>query len=482
MAATAAPDAHAPRAALRCAAAIPSPLSADFDALRDELRIPADFPDEVTTAAAQAAARPVALDGRADLRDVPFVTIDPPGSMDLDQAYFGERDGDGYLVRYAIADVAYFVERGGPIEAEAWRRGATAYAPDKRAPVYPQSLSEGAASLLPDGDRPAVCFTLRLDARGAVTTMRVERAVVRSTRKMSYQEAQDEGGLPPLDEIGPLRIALEQERNAIRLDVPGQEIVPDPASPAGYALTLETQLPIEGWNEQISLMVGMESARVMIERGAGLLRVTAPTWQPALDEARHAARVLGVDWPADVAVDDIVRTLHRDDPHHMALLAAIQRAMGRASYAAFTGAPPADSVHSGLAAHYAHVTAPMRRLCDRYVLDLLCDATRPAGAVAKALDDLPPTMAKADAHNGRFEHALVDLVEARLLEHRVGETFDAVVLSHHRDSARIQLAEPPVRAAVPDPAPPPGERAKVKLRDVDARARRLDFALAPSPG
>ena len=340
------------------------------------------------------------------------------------------------------------------------------------------SLSEGAASLLPEGDRPAVCFTLELDDRAVVTKMVVQRALVRSRRKLSYQEAQDEGGLSPLDEIGPLRMKLEQERNAIRLDVPGQEIVFDPASPTGYRLALESRLAIEEHNEQISLMVGIEAARVMLERGAGLLRVTAPTWQPALDEARHAASVLGVDWPADVAVDDIVRTLHRDDPHHMALLAAIQRAMGRASYTAFDGAPPPDSVHSGLAAHYAHVTAPMRRLCDRYVLDLLCDGAPPAAAEVKALAELPPAMAKADAHNGRFERALIDLVEARLLEHRIGDTFDAVVLSHEHDSARIQLAEPPVRAKLADPAPAPGERAQVRLRDVDARARRLSFEVA----
>jgi hypothetical protein len=60
----------------------------------------------------------------------------------------------------------------------------------------------------------------------------------------------------------------------------------------------------------------MESARLMLERGVGLLRVTAPTYEPALKEARHAARVLDVDWPDDVAVDDIVRTLDRSNPHH----------------------------------------------------------------------------------------------------------------------------------------------------------------------
>ncbi len=464
--------AAAPRPRLTAPSPLPSPLIADFDALRAELDIPEEFPEEVVSAAAEAAQRPATLDGRADLRDVPFVTIDPPGSLDLDQAYFGERRGDGYRVRYAIADVGHFVARGGPIEAEAWRRGETAYAPDKRSPVYPLSLSEGAASLLPDGDRPAVCFTLDLDARGVVTQTVVERALVRSRRKMSYQEAQDEG-LPPLDEIGPLRLALEQERNAIRLDVPGQEIVTAPDSPTGYGLALEVQLPIEGWNEQISLMAGMEAARLMLERGVGLLRVTAPTWEPALAEARHAARALGVDWPTDVEVDDLVRTLHRDDPRHMALLAAIQRAMGRASYVAFSGAPPAQSLHTALATHYAHVTAPMRRLADRYVLDLLCGEPD-----AKPLDDLPAAMAQAGQHNGRFERALVDLVEARLLEHRVGETFDAVVISEEHDKARIQLAQPPVRANLAAPAPAPGERTTVRLDDVDARARRLTFEVA----
>ncbi len=482
MAASADLPVNAPPGPLRCAAPLPSPLIADFDAVRAELKVPEAFADDVEHAAAQAAATPATLDGRTDLRDIEFVTIDPPGSMDLDQAYFGEQTDSGYRVHYAIADIGHFVARGGPIEAEAWRRGATVYAPDKRAPVYPLSLSEGAASLLPDGDRPAICFTVELDSRGVVTQMTVERALVRSRRKLSYQEAQDEGGLAPLDEIGPLRIALERERNAIRLDVPGQEIVAAPGTPTGYALTLESQLPIEQHNEQISLMVGMEAARLMLERGVGLLRVTAPTYEPALREARHSARVLGVDWPDDVAVDDIVRTLDRTDPHHMALLAAIQRAMGRASYAAFDGPPPPDSVHGGLAAHYAHVTAPMRRLCDRYVLDLLCalaaDSAPPPAALTQPLGDLPATMARADSNNGRFERALVDVVEARLLEHRVGETFDSVVISQHHDTSRIQIADPPVRATVPDPAPPPGDRAQVRLRAVDALARRLDFEVA----
>ena len=138
----------------------------------------------------------------------------------------------------------------------------------------------------------------------------------------------------------------------------------------------------------------------------------------------------------------------------MALLAAIQRAMGRASYVAFAGEPPPQSVHTGLAAHYAHVTAPMRRLCDRYVLDLLCGGGGqhpPPSDSSSGSATCRPRWPSADSNNGRFERALVDLVEARLLEHRLGETFDAVVISQQHDTSRIQIADPPVRASLPTP-------------------------------
>jgi hypothetical protein len=99
-------------------------LVRDFERVRAELEVPDAFPSAVLEEATAAAERPVALDGRVDLRDVPFVTIDPPGSRDLDQAVHLERDGDGFRVRYAIADVGAFVaarrrDRGGGLAP--WR-------------------------------------------------------------------------------------------------------------------------------------------------------------------------------------------------------------------------------------------------------------------------------------------------------------------------------------------------------------------------
>ncbi len=115
--------------------------------------MPADFPADVL-AEAEAAVREPDLPS-SDLTDLPFLTIDPPGSTDLDQAMHLERRGDGFRVRYAIADVGAFVRPGGALDAEAHRRVETLYSPDTRTPLHPPVLSEGAASLLP-GPGPAV--------------------------------------------------------------------------------------------------------------------------------------------------------------------------------------------------------------------------------------------------------------------------------------------------------------------------------------
>ena len=133
-------------------------LTERFDAIRAEQEVPDEFPADVLAEAERVAAQPLSQPER-DESDLPFVTIDPPGSMDLDQAMHLSREGDGYRVRYAIAHLESFVEPGGAIDAEARRRGQTIYAPDERTPLHPPVLSEGAASLLPEEVRPCLLYT-----------------------------------------------------------------------------------------------------------------------------------------------------------------------------------------------------------------------------------------------------------------------------------------------------------------------------------
>ena len=90
-----------------------------------------------------------------------MATIDPAGSIDLDQAFAIDVDGSDIVLRYAIADVGWFVQPGDPLDVEAWKRGVTVYLPDRRSPLYPPALSEGAASLLPDVDRAVISCARR---------------------------------------------------------------------------------------------------------------------------------------------------------------------------------------------------------------------------------------------------------------------------------------------------------------------------------
>lgn len=111
----------------------PTPLQAGLDRIRHELGIPEEFPADVLDEAEAAAAQGETQPEPTDLTELPFVTIDPPGSRDLDQAVLiTPTDTGGHLVRYAIADVAAFVRPDGAIDAEAARRGVTIYLPDRR--------------------------------------------------------------------------------------------------------------------------------------------------------------------------------------------------------------------------------------------------------------------------------------------------------------------------------------------------------------
>ena len=133
---------------MRLAPAAPDDVSSALAALRAEVGLPAMFPQDVLEEARAAADQDLSV-GRNDRRDIEFVTIDPPGSKDLDQAVHVEQSGEGYVVHYAIADLGAFVTPGGALDMEVRKRGMTVYGPDARTPLHPKILSEGAASLLP---------------------------------------------------------------------------------------------------------------------------------------------------------------------------------------------------------------------------------------------------------------------------------------------------------------------------------------------
>lgn len=466
-------------------------LEAGFAAIRRELDVPIGFPEPVLAAAAEVARRgpkvpPGAPNDVVDRTDLALLTIDPPGSTDLDQAFAAEATDRGYRVWYAIADVASFVAPGDELDAEARQRGVTLYSPDMRASLHPEALNEDAASLLPDTTKPAVLWQIDLDHDGRQLDAHARRAMVRSRQRLSYRQAQeridagdDDPSLRLLKVIGELRLKLEAERGAISLQLPAQEITQLPNG--DYELHYDTSMPVEAWNAQISLLTGMAAGQIMTEAGHGLLRTLPPLNDGTVDQVRRAAKALDIDWPSQEGYAERVRRLDPNIGPEAALLVRAARSFRGAGYDAFRdGNIPDQPLHGAIAAIYAHVTAPLRRVCDRFANEIVlahcAGRATPEWALA-ALDDLPGIMGTSRQRDRSLERATVDFVEAVALQCRVGDTFDGVVLSHRRKGASIQLRDPAVLAAIDD-KPDVGDAVRLTLHGVDIDARTVDFRIA----
>lgn len=460
-------------------------LTARFATIRAAAGVAESFPPEVLELARQRATAPPALESphRTDRRDIELLSIDPEGSRDLDQALAIERRGSGYRFQYAIADVGAWVEPLDAIDVEARKRAMTIYSPDRRVPLHPPELSEGAASLLGDVDRPVVLWTIDLDQLGEIADIGVERSLVRNRRALSYRSAQDaldagtaDEQLRLIEEVGHLRTALEVRRGGVSLELPDQIVEPDGDR---YRLRYDAALPVERWNAQLSLCCGMAAAQLMIGAGCGILR-TLPAADPTvIERLRISSTALGVAWPAEMSYPDWVHSLDADSGTGAALMVQAARTLRGASYLPFDGDLPADHRHSAIAADYAHVTAPLRRLVDRFANECVLAAAggkRPSSWALEALPLLPELMAAGSRRANNVDRAAVDLVEAAVLTHRIGTVFEATVTSSGRGVSTIQLVDPAVIASVAAELAV-GTSVDVRLEAADIEGPTVRFSL-----
>jgi exoribonuclease R len=455
-------------------------LTRGFEHIRQDMDLPDRFPEDVQQEA-ERLADPTSSDVHADRRAIEFLSIDPPGSKDLDQAFHAERESSGYLVHYAIADVGSFVAPGSALDRESHRRGQTLYCPDIKIPLYPPVLSDDGASLLPERDRPAVLWSMHLDPEGRPTKVEVQRAIVRNRRQLTYEEAQaeiaagDTGPLALLKEVGELRLKLEQGRGGINLNVPDQEVV---KAGSGYWLSFRAPLPVEEWNAQISLMTGMAGAEMMLEGNVGLLRTMPPPTPETIQRLRHSAMALGLEWPEGLPYADFVRRLDARVPEQAALATQATQLFRGVAYTAFEGKAPTDANHHAIAAPYAHVTAPLRRLADRYANEIvlsLAAKQAPPEWCTEALPTLAEEMKESDRRDGELERRIIDLVEAVVLSDRRGEDFDAVVVEVNKRGGLLQLKDPAVLAPSDGNNLELGQSVKARLAEVDPARGQLRF-------
>jgi exoribonuclease R len=448
-------------------------LGSGLALIRQQFQVPQAFPAEVLAAADRAAERQPTE--HADRTDLPFITLDPAASVDLDQAFHIERGGPDLLLHYAIADVAWFLDD--VLDAEAWRRGQTLYFPDGKTSLYPPVLCEGAASLLPDVTRPAVIFTVRIDADGGARLDGAERAIIRSRAKLAYDQVRTADLPDGFDELSDRVEQAELRRGAARVDPPEQEVVRQ--NDGCFELQFRPKLRSEERNASLSLATNLAIADALLAHRTGLFRVMAEPDKRAVRRLRHTATAFGIDWPREMPLVVLERSLEPNDPRQAAFMLAIRRASRGASYV-----PYRDGIvpwHAAMAATYAQATAPLRRLADRYVMLAalaVANGEEVPQPITAAFEQLPTVMTLAEARAAQVERAVVDLAEAIMLRDKIGSSFAAVVTDVDERGIRFQLEDLPVAARMPANHAVPGDAVRVRLLAADPVRREVSFELA----
>ena len=250
-------------------------------------------------------------------------------------------------------------------------------------PLHPEVLSEDAASLLPDAVRPAFVWDLRLDGAGALTSAEVYRAMVRSVERLDYVSVQaaidagtDDERFLLLREIGERRIAQERARGGASLPMPEQQVT------RTRRRRLHPRVPTAGAGRGVE-RPGLaahrhgrrhDDARRRRRRAAHHAR--ARRRRRSTRFRRAGARRWAPTWAEDLPYGEFVRGLDRTNPRHLALIHEATALFRGAGYTAFDGELPEQREHAAVAAPYAHVTAPLRRLVDRFGL-VVCEAAVP---------------------------------------------------------------------------------------------------------
>lgn len=403
-----------------------------------------------------------ALDDRTAL---PFVTIDGATSRDLDQALFLAREGGGFVLQYALADAAYYVARGSALFTESLSRGASYYFPGFAIPMLPRPLSEGLISLNPDGPRRALVFTVHLDGKGERIRTEVGRARIHSRKKLAWGQVQalyDGDGASPLRataftesllllrELGELLLDRAESRDLVRYHREEVDVALEDDG-MSFVVTRAVRDRVELYNEQISLLVNGEGARLLREHPSPdvepIYRVHPAPDPERLAElrttlaavARHHGLPARFAWQEGSSLARYIAALPRpDDASVPERVRRIARALERQSIVANMRSvyvtEPGEHFGVGLDP-YGRFTAPMREIVGVFLHGETVDAF---GLGEKAMPRDP----------GLREAVVTAGNRSRDLQRRISDAGNRLVIDRvFRGDLSLPLSERPWRRA-----------------------------------
>jgi ribonuclease R len=459
-----------PEGALLAVLGVPGDPNAEVAKILVREQITEEHPEGAVREAEALAAKlaRVPLEGRVDLRNVPLPTIDPEDARDHDDAVWVERNGDGYRVWVAIADVAEYVPPGSELDREAVARGCTIYLPDRAIPMLPAALAADLCSLLPEQERLCLCVTADLDKQGIVQSFEIVEGVMRSAAMLTYggvaralgftdappRSAQAEAmkkGLRVIEELTRKLRRSRMRRGALDLDLPEARVVLDEQTGAPIDVARRAQDPgvkhAYQLVEELMLLANELVAQWLSKRRCPTIyRVHDRPDDQKLERLAKVAEVLGVAVELDEMQSPlgVARFLRKiaDHPRRQVLEMMLLRSLKQAVY------DIANIGHFGLASDaYLHFTSPIRRYPDVEVHRAVKDMLRGGkpDQSARAIEELRTHATQASTRERaamEVEREVVDLHRALLMRDRIGQVFEGTVTAITGGGLYVTLDQP----------------------------------------
>lgn len=473
----------------------PSDPKTRVRALLAARELPVEFPEEALREAEELPCRvePGAWEGRPEIFDLPLFTIDGSDAKDFDDAVSLEDVGRGRLrLGVHIADVSHYVRKGAPLDEEARRRGTSVYLPGRVIPMLPPKLSDDLCSLRPDVPRLALSCWIELDAHGRVHGAKIIETVIRSWRRLTYEEVQDvldgkavEGVVAEVRDsilrMGSLARVMTAERlrrGALDLSVPEYRVKTDPEG-RPIEVVKSRRLASHRLIEEFMLAANEAVARSLSKARVPFFRRVHEDPDPArLQALQEELGKLGIHSKTSLVtrpVEGLQSLLRAAAGHPFEETAQIQvvRSLKLARYSSQTGG------HFGLASgDYCHFTSPIRRYPDLFVHRALKGLFRGRArehSEGLDLEALALRCSERERAAQDAERKAVDLARAQLLDRQVGREFVGVAVNATSAGLFVALPESGAVGLVRGGVATLGSPVRVRLTSVDSLTGRLEF-------
>ncbi len=459
-----------------------------------------DFPPEAARQLEGLKARPLSAPGAdvRDLRSLLWSSIDNDTSRDLDQAEVAERVSTGIRVLVAIADVDSDVPLGSPIDTYAGGETTSVYTGIHTFPMLPEQLSTGLTSLNEAADRLAVVIDMVVAPNGSVTSGGVYRALVRNQAQLTYNGVGPwlEGtGVAPAkvtasadlaaqlklqDEAAQILFEERQRMGALNIDrVEAEAVISD-----GHVEGINIRQKNRATELIENFMVAANGvmARTLTNAHVSSIRRVVRTperWQRIVDLAARYGDKLPPQPDSGALNLFLQKRKAADAVHYADVSLAVVKLMGPGEYVLSRPGDP-DQGHFALAApDYTHSTAPNRRFADLVAQRLIKSslAKQPPPYSDQQLDAIARNCTLKEDAARKVERVMNKRIAAVALQHRIGETFAAVVTGVTPKGVFVRISNPPAEGLLArgQQGVDVGDQLKVKLLSTDPRRGYLDF-------